>query len=162
MPIEEDIALLESVPMLRLLGPDALRVVAISADSRSLNRGQVLYREGQFAEAAYVVVEGTLAISRENAALARRPGQRIEVGRGALLGELALITDGKRPATATAITPSVVLRIPRVIFMRTIESYPQAALALMQALSEELQETVSGLEAVRARLEAIEPPRRLS
>lgn len=160
MPIEEDITLLESVPMLRLLGPDALRVVAISADSRSLNRGQVLYREGQFAEAAYVVVEGMLAVSRENAALARRPGQRIEVGRGGLLGEMALIAEGKRPATATAVEPSVVLRIPRVIFVRTIESYPDAALRLMQALSEELQETVDGLDAVRRKLEAIDAPRR--
>lgn len=161
MSIEDDIALLESVPMLQLLGRDALRVIAISADSRPLAQGEVLFREGQFAEAAYVVASGILSVGRENAALAKRVGQTIRVSRGALLGEIALITETKRPATATALEPSVVLRIPRVIFMRTIESYPDAAARLMQAVTDRVENTLSELDGVRRHLEAIEPaPRR--
>lgn len=161
MSIEDDIALLESVPMLRLLGRDALRVIAISADSRPLAPNEVLFREGQFAEAAYVVASGLVSVGRENAALAKRAGQTVRVGRGGLLGEIALITETKRPATATAVEPSVVLRIPRVIFMRTIESYPDAAARLMQAVTDRVQDTLSQLDGVRRHLEAIEPaPRR--
>ncbi|MBS9477497.1 Crp/Fnr family transcriptional regulator [Ancylobacter radicis] len=161
MSIEDDIALLEAVPMLHMLGRDALRAIAISADNRPLSRGEVLFREGQFAEAAFVVASGTISVAREDAHLARRPGQTIQVGRGALLGEMALLTETKRPATATAVEPSAVLRIPRVIFMRTIEGYPDVAVRLTQALSERVQATLAELDAVRHRLDAIEPaPRR--
>jgi len=161
MSIEDDIALLESVPMLQLLGRDALRVIAISADARPLAQGEVLFREGQFAEAAYVVASGIVSVGRENAALAKRAGQTVRVGRGGLLGEMALLTESKRPATATAVEPAIVLRIPRVIFMRTIESYPDAAARLMQAVAARVDHTLAELDGVRRHLEAIAPaPRR--
>ena len=49
------------------------------------------------------------------------------VGRGTLLGELALLTETVRPVTATANEPSTVLRIPRTLFLKMLEGYPDAA-----------------------------------
>jgi len=159
MSIEDDIALLDRVPMFRLLGADALRVIAISSDTRPLAKGEILFREGQFAEAAYVVATGRVRLTREDPALARRPGQSAEAGPGSLLGEMALITETKRPATATALEDSTVMRIPRVIFLRTIEGYPDAALRVGRALSDRLRDTLGELDGVRARIEAIDAPR---
>jgi len=158
MSIEDDIALLGRVPLFQLLGSDALRVIAISSDTRPLDKGEILFREGQFAEAAYVVVRGRIGLAREDAALARRPGQHVEAGPGALLGEMALITETRRPATATALENSSVMRVPRVIFLRTIDGYPDAAVRVGNALSERLSETLGELEGVRARFEALDPP----
>ncbi|MBS7543631.1 cyclic nucleotide-binding domain-containing protein [Ancylobacter oerskovii] len=158
MAIEDDIALLEGVPLLQLLGREGLRVIAISADTRSLNEGEVLFREGQFADAAYVVVSGRLRVSHENPERSAKPGHNEEVGPGTLLGEVALITDTKRPATAIALEPSAVLRIPRVIFMRTVESYPESAVRLAETLSARVSATLGELEGVRRRLDAIGTP----
>ena len=43
MSIEDDIAFLERVPTLALLGRDALRILAIGAESRYLHDGNVLF-----------------------------------------------------------------------------------------------------------------------
>lgn len=158
MSIEDDIALLDRVPLLRLLGKDVLRVIAISSETRPLNEGEILFREGQFAEAGYVVVRGRLGLTREDPALARRHGQSAEAGPGSLLGEMALITETKRPATATALEPSAVMRIPRVIFLRTIEGYPDAAIRIGRALSERLADTLGELDGVRVKIESLDRP----
>ena len=48
-------------------------------------------------------------------------------GPGTLLGELALIAETKRPATAIAVEPSTVIRISRSLFLKMLEGYPEAA-----------------------------------
>src|SRR5438045_9234845 len=101
MSIEDDIAFLESVPTLAILGREALRILAISAESRYLHDGDVLFRAGEPADAGFVVQEGAFnlaAVPGDAAALAAGPGT--------LLGELALLTETTRPATATATDPS--------------------------------------------------------
>ncbi|TSJ64189.1 cyclic nucleotide-binding domain-containing protein [Starkeya sp. 3C] len=156
MSIEDDIAFLERVPTLTLIGREALRVIAISLEHYSVARGQALFREGDPADCAYVVHRGSFAITRADPALARRPGQAVQVGPTALLGEMALLTDTKRPATATALEDAEVMRIPRMVFLRTLEGYPDAARRLTRELSAQLGTTLAELDKVRQRLEAID------
>jgi len=160
MSIEDDIAFLERVPTLALMGREALRVIAISVDHFTLARGQILFHEGEPADCAYVVQQGSLRVAPEDPQLAMRPGQSIRAGEGALIGEMALLTETRRPATATALEPAEVLRIPRNMFLRTLESYPDAARELTRRLSERVSATLADLERVRERLEAIEDVRR--
>ncbi len=160
MSIEDDIAFLERVPTLALMGREALRVIAISVEHYTLTRGQTLFREGEPADCAYVVQWGSLRVAPEDPVLAVRPGQSARVGEGALIGEMALLTETRRPATATALEPAEVLRIPRSMFLRTLESYPDAARELTRRLSERVSATLADLERVRERLEAIEHVRR--
>ena len=95
--IEDDIVFLERVPTLRLLGRDALRILAIGAESRYVHDGEVLFVAGEAADCGYVVQEGSFELAtRVEAAPARSIA-----GPGTLLGELALITETTRPATAT-------------------------------------------------------------
>lgn len=158
MSIEDDITLLDRVPTLKLLGGEALRIIAIGAESRVVRGGDILFREGQEADSAYVVVSGNFALTRDGTPPEAGQPPATHVGPGTLLGEMALITQTRRPATATATEVSSVLRIPRSIFMRTVESYPDVALRLARTLSERLNGTIGDLDAVRLRLEAITPP----
>src|ERR1700760_3673758 len=106
MTIEDDIAFFERVPTLNLLGRDALRILAIGAESRYVHGGEVLFNAGENADAGFLVQEGTFSLAPQQA----DEGQPITVGRGTLLGELALLTETTRPVTATALEPSTVLR----------------------------------------------------
>ena len=63
MSIEDDIALLHSVPTLALLGREPLRILAIGAENRSVPEGEVLFRAGEAADAGYVVQEGSFRLS---------------------------------------------------------------------------------------------------
>jgi CRP-like cAMP-binding protein len=122
MTIEDDIAFLERIPIFRRLGSGALRIVAIGAESYSVQAGQVLFGVGEAADGGYIVQRGSFSLSTE-----RGNEAEIIAGPGTLLGETALIAETKRPATARAREDSIVLRISRSMFLRMLEGYPDAA-----------------------------------
>jgi CRP-like cAMP-binding protein len=96
-----------------------------------------------------VVQEGSFMLEDD------RPGSAEEtyVGPGGLLGDLALITDTVRTATATAQEPSAVLRIPRSLFLKMLEGYPDAARNLRDAMAARLDDWNKDLAGVKAKLE---------
>src|SRR6476659_9252633 len=108
MTIEDDIAFLERIPSLRLLGRDALRILAIGAESRTIHEGISLFGEGEDADCAYVVQEGSFDLVSEKGAMPPPVA-----GPGTLIGETALFTEAKRTTAAVAREPSMVVRIPR-------------------------------------------------
>ena len=150
MPLEDDIAFLEQVPTLALLGRPALRILAIGTETKKVPSGAVLFYAGDLADCGYVVQEGSFMLEDD------RPGKHEEthVGRGALLGGLALITDTVRTETATAQEPSIVIRIPRSLFLKMLEGYPEAARSLRDAMAERIDAWTNDLEGVRSKLEA--------
>jgi CRP-like cAMP-binding protein len=150
MPLDEDIAFLESIPTLALLGRPALRILAIGTETKKIPSGAVLFYAGDLADCGYVVQDGSFMLEDD------RPGRHEEthVGAGALLGDLALVTDTVRTETATAQEPSVVIRIPRSLFLKMLEGYPEAARSLRDAMAERLDEWTRDLSAVKEKLEA--------
>ena len=63
MTIEDDIAFLERIPILRRLGAGALRILAISTESYTVEEGQVLFNAGYAADCAYVVQDGSFTLT---------------------------------------------------------------------------------------------------
>ena len=130
MTIEDDITFLEQVPVLRRLGAGALRILAIGAENLSVRAGQVLFTAGETADGAFVVQSGSFSLKPE------RAGEHELVAEaGTLLGELALLAETRRPATATARENSTVLRISRVMFLKMLEGYPEAARRLREMMA---------------------------
>src|SRR6478752_4423827 len=107
MSIEDDIAFFERVPTFGVLGRAALRILAIGAESRYVHSGEILFRAGDAADAGFVIQEGAFTLTSQHSDGAQAA---VVVGRGTLMGELALLTDTVRPVTATANEPSTVLR----------------------------------------------------
>jgi CRP-like cAMP-binding protein len=153
MSIEDDIAYFERVPTLALLGREALRILAIGAENRYVHSGNVLFHEGETADGGYVVQEGSFALAPE-----RSNGTApVTVGAGTLLGELALITETTRRVTATAQEPSTVIRIPRSLFLKMLEGYPEAAERLREDILRRAVEASRDINAVRGALDGADP-----
>ena len=149
MSIENDITLLQSVPTLALLGRDPLRILAIGAESKFVEGGQVLFRAGEVADAGYVVQEGSFRLVLAEAS---DDGDAITVGPGTLLGELALITETKRPQTATAAEASSVIRIARPLFLKMLEGYPDLAYRLRNSIAARTTQMIGEMVLVRSML----------
>jgi CRP-like cAMP-binding protein len=149
--IEDDIAFLERVPTLRLLGRTALRILAIGAESRYVHQGEALFSADEPADCAYVVQEGSFDVRAGDKA-----GQEFVALPGTLLGELALLVETRRPATATAREHSTVIRIARSLFLKMLEGYPDAAVQLHAQMTARARETVTDIRNVRALLDASE------
>ena len=155
MSIEDDIAFFERVPTLKLLGRTALRILAIGAESRYLGHGETLFSAGDPADAGYVIQDGSFRLHSD------RPGQTDELvaGPGTLLGEIALLAETVRPATAVAREPSTVIRISRSLFLKMLEGYPDAAIKLREQAAARAEQTMKEIGNVHAMLDASKAPR---
>ncbi len=145
MSIEDDVALLDRVPTLRLLGTTALRMLAIGSEQRNYARGDVLFTMGEEADAGFIVQRGAFRI--EDGA-----GAELVAGPGALIGELALIAPMPRPSTATALEPSSVIRVARSLFQRVLESDPAAARRLRDEFASRASQLASDILMAGAKL----------
>src|SRR4051794_4533593 len=135
--------------MLALLGRPALRILAIGAETRKIPSGAVLFYAGDLADGGYVVQEGSFLLEPDRPGI----GEDILAEPGTLLGELALITDTVHTATATAQQGSVVIRIPRSLFLKMLEGYPQAAKVLRDTMAQHMAQWGQDILAVKTKLE---------
>jgi CRP-like cAMP-binding protein len=131
MSLDDDIAFFEQVPTFAVLGKQALRILAIGAETRRLQSGAVLYYAGDLADGGYLVQQGSLLLEPG----VPSDGKEIIVGPGTLVGELALISDMVCPMTATAQEPTVVIRVSRSQFRKMLEGYPAAAVKLRDVMA---------------------------
>jgi len=145
MSIEDDVALLERVPTLRLLGMAVLRMLAIGSEQRDVARGDALFNAGDDADAGFVVQRGAFRIEDGN-------GAAIVAGPGALIGELALITAMQRPSSAIALEHSSVIRVARSLFQRVLESDPAAARRLRDEFANRTSQIASEILMAGAKL----------
>jgi CRP-like cAMP-binding protein len=148
MSLEDDISFFEQVPTLAVLGNNALRVLAIGAESRSLPSGSVLFYAGELADGGYVVQQGSILLEPGTPL----EGREMTVGPGTLIGELALLADMVSPATAIAKEPTMVIRISRNLFRKTLEGFPASAKKLQDMIAGRIDEWTRELETVKTAL----------
>ncbi len=158
MALEDDIAFLDRIPTLHLLGKEALRLLAISVETIKLSRGDILFEEGEPADGGYIVVSGELVLQNAND---RKGEDPLKARRGTLIGETAMIVETLRPSTAIATESTIVFRIPRVVFVRILEGEPQAATALRRLVASRIARVMNDLDLVRPLFEDSESEREL-
>jgi CRP-like cAMP-binding protein len=145
MSIEDDVALLERVPTLRLLGRDSLRMLAIGSEQRSVKGGDALFVRGDEADSGFVIAQGAIRIDDG-------AGAETVAGPGMLIGELALVVAMQRPSSATALENSIVIRIARSLFQRVLESDPAAARRLRDDFATRTSQLASDILMAGAKL----------
>ena len=100
---------------------------------RTLDAGAVLFREGDAGAEMYVVLEGSVVLSRDGRELAT-------MGAGAYFGEMTLLTRAPRSATATAATPVRLAVINQGNFDLLVRENPVLVRGLLEELARRLAE----------------------
>ncbi|MCA1840817.1 MAG: cyclic nucleotide-binding domain-containing protein [Actinobacteria bacterium] len=113
--------LIDQMPMFEGLSLEALEDLAGRVTLRRIESGKPVVRQGDFAEAFYVVRKGTLQIVEEDHTDGSQKTLRI-LGRGEGFGELGLINRSARAATVRALETSEVFEVDRSSFERLLES----------------------------------------
>ena len=148
--------LLASTPPFTGLGAATLEIFDREASWVDLAGGETLFRQGEPADAMYVVVRGSLQVLVDD----RRGGSRHvdTLGRGAVLGEMALLLNETRTASVLACRDSELLRIDRSSFDRMLLEHPQLAVEMARMLGARLKRTTRGESAsTRFRTLAVVP-----
>jgi CRP-like cAMP-binding protein len=93
---------------------------------------KVILKEGDKGVFMYIVLDGVVAISIADKVVEK-------IGPGGVFGEMALVDQSERVATAIAETDCTALSINRNDFMSLVKIKPAFALSLLKALSERLR-----------------------
>jgi MFS family permease len=128
-----DVALLRATPIFSPLGPANLERVARNLVPISAASGEVVIREGDPGDRFYVIVAGTVAVSRGDAPLTT-------LGAGDYFGEIALLRDVPRTATVVAAEPSELRALDREHFLAALTGAPAGAVALDSEVDRRLAE----------------------
>lgn len=110
--------LIHSAPGLRGLSPAERRSLEARFEERTLEQGDVLYREGEPCDAVYILTEGTIEFTIGDRPLAR-------LGPGELFGEQGALSEAPRGATAIAARDSTVLALPVQVFRDLTRELPE-------------------------------------
>ena len=140
MRLDHKISALSELPVFQALQPEAVHVLAFSAQDRSLKAGEELFRKGETSDGGFLVLSGRLSVDTTGIGM---PGE--ELGPGTLIGEAALVTETIRPATVLALEPTTVLVLPRALMRRVLEAHPGSAEALRHHVSGVIAEAEANL-----------------
>lgn len=148
MPDAPPAAPLTAVPLLSGLSDDLLERLAGQTRALGVKAGQWLFREGDPADSAYVIAMGRLEVVAEG------PPETIirTLKRGDVLGELALLQEGRRSASVRAVRDTWLVVLGRGEFESLIRDNPAFALGLTRNIGAQLA-------ASRSSAPAAEPPR---
>jgi EmrB/QacA subfamily drug resistance transporter len=139
---------LANAPIFAGLSESVRDRIAERARPVHLAAGEWLFRAGQEGDALFVIRAGRLEV------LAEDDGGGADVirilGRGAALGELALLTSSPRSASVRAARDTDLIAIDRLDFERLLEAEPEVSLALTRALGAQLRDSRGVLPQTRA------------
>jgi CRP/FNR family transcriptional regulator, cyclic AMP receptor protein len=123
-------------PIFRRGQPAALAELASRATPFDYPAGSFLFRQGEPAAHVLVLTAGEVAIVSP----VRGGGEQVHsiVRAGQLIGELALLNDGRRTAGARATSPTTAWAIGRDPFWGFLETNPPASSALLRQVAARL------------------------
>jgi len=134
--VEEVVGLLRKVDLFDGLPLGDLQRIAAIVDGTSLEAGDFLFEEGEPGDAFYIVFKGAIEITKS------RPDgstEKLAVRRGGEgFGEMALLNDAPRSATARALEPTQLMTVMREDFEKLLGG-DSLSLRMMQALSKALR-----------------------
>jgi CRP/FNR family cyclic AMP-dependent transcriptional regulator len=129
---DQKLELLKRTPLLAELGRRELEEVGRLADEVDVPAGRVLMREGDTGREFFVIVDGSVSIDRE--------GTRLRTAEpGDFFGEVALLSEGPRTATATAETPSKLLVLGHREFHSLMTQFPSIQTCVLNCLATRLR-----------------------
>jgi di/tricarboxylate transporter len=152
----EHAELLAKVKLFAGLDRVTLAKLAANLESVSVPRGTELFREGDAADAFYLVARGALGafVSADGDAGGRRVNT---FAAGDPFGEMGLLSEHPRSATVRADTDAEVLRLERARFLALVREEPSVALAVAASLGDRLR--ARDLPATGADAHGAPPPR---
>lgn len=136
--LKEDIEVLREVPIFASVELSKLKLLAFASQRMSFDPGQVLCREGDFGDTAYVIIQGAAEVC------VRAGDSEITVaslGRNDFVGDMAILCDTPRTATVRASSRCETLVIGKTQLLGLLRSFPDMSIAMMRVLAGRLERT---------------------
>ncbi len=149
MSIKEEVEILRNIPLFSKLEPAKLKLLAFTSERLTFEPGQAFFQQGDPGDAAYIVMEGAAEVLINTP---RGPVKVADLGRNAVVGEIAILCDVPRTATVVAQQRTVTLKINKETFFRLVTEFPQMSVEIMRELARRLERTNEQLRETVAKL----------
>jgi CRP-like cAMP-binding protein len=131
--MDRKLELLRDVPLFSDLNSRDLAELGGLVDEVDVSAGKVLCQEGSRGDEFFVIVDGNVRVERQGRELA-------VLGPGQFLGEVALVDEGPRTATATATTDGHLLVIGHREFHSLMDRFPSIETCVLRSLARRVRE----------------------
>jgi len=138
-----DLDVVRRSPLFAALDDETARTLLDNMVKTRMERGDVLFHEGDPGDKLYVIVEGKIKLGRTSTD--GRENLLAILGPGEMFGELSLFDPGPRTATATAVAETQILGLSNEQLQRFIAGRPYVAGTLLAALARRLRRTNENL-----------------
>jgi len=155
MSLNEEVEILRRVPLFARIDASKLKLIAFTSERMVFEQDEVLFRQGDMGDAAYIVLQGDadVLVDSQNGQI-RVAG----LGQNDIVGEIAILIDVPRTATVRACSRLVTLRITKELFFRLVTEFPQIAVEIMRELAMRLEKTTGDLrDAVTKNAAGLQP-----
>lgn len=129
----EHLEQLAKQPLFASCSKRELQRIARAVDELSVDAGRVLVDQGQAGREAFIVLDGTATVKRNDRKVAT-------LGPGEQFGELALLDHGPRTASVVADTPMRLLVLSSRAFSGVLDDVPTLSVKLLAALATRIRE----------------------
>ncbi|MDX1400291.1 MAG: cyclic nucleotide-binding domain-containing protein [Kiloniellales bacterium] len=147
MSIEQEVEILRNIPMFAKIEPAKLKLMAFASERLSFKPGQVLFKQGDAGDSAYIMIEGTADVIVDTPDGELRVAQ---LSRNDIVGEIAILCDVPRTATVRASDKVTTLKITTDLFFRMVTDFPDMGIEIMRSLAQRLENTTAQLREARA------------
>jgi CRP/FNR family cyclic AMP-dependent transcriptional regulator len=144
MPLERDVETLRNIPLFAGLPTARLKLIAYTAEMVRFESGEVIVRQGDPADAVYIIAEGETEVLLTDDA-----GQEIPLGtmgRHTLFGEIGVLCQGRRTTTVKAKDRVVTFKISARLFLELVRSSPDIGMQVMTVLAQRLERSTHRLQ----------------
>jgi CRP-like cAMP-binding protein len=130
--LDPKVTAIRNLDLFRLCSDRELREVARLSCEAEIPAGRVICRQGEVGRQAFVIVDGQAAVDIDGISVG-------VIGPGGIAGEMALLDNGPRVATVTALTPMTVLVLSPPEFTELLSVAPSAARRMLIHLGSRLR-----------------------
>ncbi len=136
MSLQEEVEILRKIPLFSRIEPAKLKLLAFTSERLNYDAGDVLFRQGDEGDAAFVIIAGKAEISIDTD---KGPLTVATLKDHDFVGEIAILCDVPRTATVTASAPLETLRITKDLFFQLVREFPEIAVEIMRELAHRLE-----------------------
>jgi CRP-like cAMP-binding protein len=148
MLLNDEVKMLKQVPLFAGVSPAKLKLLAFTSERVTYRAGEILFRQGDHGDAAYVILSGEADILVDSPT---GPIKVAEVESNSFVGEIAILCDVARTATVKATTQVEALRICKENFFKLLADFPEMTIEVVRVLADRLSRTTAELSEARAR-----------
>jgi CRP-like cAMP-binding protein len=153
MSLQRDVEVLRSIPLFSKIEPAKLKLLAFTSEQVEYMTGDVLFHQGDTADAAYILLEGDADILVESPS---GPVRVAQLGKNDIVGEIAILCDVPRTATVAAASRLLTLRVSKDGFFNLVTQFPQVGVEIMHELASRLHHTTQQLTEASAKLRRLD------